>query len=245
MTNPSPQGEPLAGESPFIELLHVSKHYPTAAGSFAALSDVSLSIDRGAFVAVVGSSGSGKSTLLSLIGGIDRTTSGQIIVGGTAVHALSERAMSAWRGRSVGIVFQFFQLLPTLTAVENVMLPMDFCDVWRPGERRARSLALLESLGVADQADKLPSRLSGGQQQRVAIARALANDPPLLLADEPTGNLDSRTAGAILDLFSRIVEGGRTLVLATHEPSALRHASRTISIVDGRVDAPGGAVIHA
>jgi len=233
------------GDSPLIELRHVSKHYPTAAGSFAALSDVSLHIARGALVAVVGSSGSGKSTLLSLIGGIDRASSGEILVGGTAVHGLSERAMSTWRGRGVGIVFQFFQLLPTLTAAENVMLPMDFCDVWRPFERRARARALLDSLGVADQADKLPSRLSGGQQQRVAIARALANDPPLLLADEPTGNLDSRTAGSILDLFSHIVEGGRTLVLATHEPSALRHATRTISIVDGRIDSPADNGVHA
>ncbi len=236
---------PVERSTPLIVLRNVSKRYPTAAGSFAALSDVSLTLDRGAFVAIVGSSGSGKSTLLSLIGGIDRVTSGEVIVDGTAVHALSERAMSIWRGRGVGIVFQFFQLLPTLTAVENVMLPMDFCNVWPPKERRERAMALLDSLGVADQGDKLPSRLSGGQQQRVAIARALANDPPLLLADEPTGNLDSRTAQSILDLFARIVEGGRTLVLVTHEASALRHASRAISISDGRIEMPTLDAVHA
>jgi len=213
-----------------------------------ALHDVSLTIERGAFAAIVGASGSGKSTLMSLIGGIDRATRGEIVVDGTAVHALGERAMSAWRGRQVGIVFQFFQLLPTLTVAENVMLPMDFCNVWPARERRARALDLLDSLGVADQCDKLPSRLSGGQQQRVAIARALANDPPLLLADEPTGNLDSRTAQAILDLFAGIVErssGNKTVVLVTHEGAALRRATQAISISDGRIAASGADVVHA
>jgi putative ABC transport system ATP-binding protein len=228
------------GETPLIELRAVRKQYPTAAGAFTALQDVTLSIAHGEFVAVVGESGSGKSTLLSLIAGIDRPSAGEVVVGDTAVHALSEAAMSAWRGRAVGIVFQFFQLLPTLTAAENVMLPMDFCDRWPSGERRARAVALLDALGVADQADKLPSRLSGGQQQRVAIARALANDPPLLLADEPTGNLDSRTSEAMLELFASLVRDGRTLVLVTHATAALRFASRAITIADGRIlhDAP-------
>ncbi len=227
---------PVADTAPLVRLQSVSKAYPSAAGDFHALRDVNLEIARGAFVAVVGASGSGKSTLLSLIGGIDRTTSGEIVVDGVAVHALSERALSRWRGRAVGIVFQFFQLLPTLTVAENVMLPMDFCGVGKPRERKERAESLLDSLGVADQRDKLPSRLSGGQQQRVAIARALANDPPLLLADEPTGNLDSRTAATILELFSRIVAGGKTLVLVTHEASALAHASRAIHISDGQID---------
>lgn len=230
---------------PLIELKNAGKRYPTAEGSFSALSGVNLTIGRGEFVMVVGASGSGKSTLLSLLAGIDRPSEGEVIVDGTAVHALSERAMSAWRGRAVGIVFQFFQLLPTLTAAENVMLPMDFCGTWVPRERRERALTLLDSLGVADQANKLPSRLSGGQQQRVAIARALANDPPLLLADEPTGNLDSRTADAILELFARIVREGRTLILVTHATSALRHASRAITIRDGRVDESAQVVLHA
>ena len=224
-----------ATASPLITLGGVTKQYPTAAGSFAALTDVNLSIARGEFVAVVGDSGSGKSTLLSLVAGIDRPSAGTVTVDGTAVHTLSESAMSAWRGGAVGIVFQFFQLLPSLSVAENVMLPMDFCDRWPERERRARALALLDSVGVADQADKLPSRLSGGQQQRVAIARALANDPPLLLADEPTGNLDSRTSDAVLGLFSRIVAEGRTLVLVTHAQTALAHAHRAITIADGRV----------
>ncbi len=223
-----------------IELQHVTRTFPGAGGGFTALADVSLAINRGEFAVVVGQSGSGKSTLLGLLAGIDRPTSGEVRVGDTAVHALSERAMSAWRGKAVGIVFQFFQLLPTLTAVENVMLPMDFCSTWPPAERRARALALLERLGVADQANKFPPKLSGGQQQRVAIARALANEPAVLLADEPTGNLDSKTAGAILELFAELVRGGQTVVMVTHESSAVQLASRTITLVDGRIVAEKG-----
>ena len=222
-------------QSPLIELRHVDKVYAGAQGGCAALSDCSLSIARGEFTAIVGQSGSGKSTLLNLIAGIDRPTRGEIDVDGTALHALSERALSAWRGRAVGIVFQFFQLLPTLTIAENVMLPMDFCRRWPGSERRPRAGALLERLGIADQADKLPGALSGGQQQRAAIARALANEPALLLADEPTGNLDSRNAGAILDLFGELVAAGQTLVMVTHDRNAQRYASRTITLVDGRV----------
>jgi len=215
----------------------VTKTYPGAAGGFTALSGVDLTIERGELAVVVGASGSGKSTLLGLLAGIDRPTRGEVRVGGTAVHALSERALSRWRGRSVGIVFQFFQLLPTLTAGENVMLPMDFCGAWPARERRGRALALLERLGVADQADKLPATLSGGQQQRVAVARALANEPELLLADEPTGNLDSRSSEALLELFAGLVEDGRTLVMVTHERAAARYASRTVVLEDGRVAA--------
>ena len=215
----------------------VTKTYPGAAGGFTALSGVDLTIERGELAVVVGASGSGKSTLLGLLAGIDRPTRGEVRVGGTAVHALSERALSRWRGRSVGIVFQFFQLLPTLTAGENVMLPMDFCGAWPARERRGRALALLERLGVADQADKLPATLSGGQQQRVAVARALANEPGVLLADEPTGNLDSRSSEALLELFAGLVEDGRTLVMVTHERAAARYASRTVVLEDGRVAA--------
>jgi putative ABC transport system ATP-binding protein len=218
-----------------IALHDVTKIYRTAAGEFTALAGVRLAIDAGAFAVVVGPSGSGKSTLLSLLAGIDRPTGGEVVVAGTALHALSENAMAAWRGRTIGIVFQFFQLLPALTAVENVMLPMDFCSTWPVRERRARALELLERTGVADQANKFPSTLSGGQQQRVAVARALANDPPVLLADEPTGNLDSRTAESLLDLFAGLVESGRTLVLVTHDPGATRHASRRIELADGRI----------
>jgi putative ABC transport system ATP-binding protein len=227
--------------SPAIVLRDVAKTYPSAAGGFTALAGLTLSVDQGAFVAVVGPSGSGKSTLLGLLAGIDRPTRGEVLIGGTAIHALSERALSRWRGRSVGIVFQFFQLLPTLTAAENVMLPMDFCGTWPARERRGRSLALLERLGVADQADKLPVTLSGGQQQRVAVARALANEPRLLLADEPTGNLDSRTSEGLLELFAGLVEDGRTLVMVTHERAATQLASRTVLLEDGRVVADEGA----
>lgn len=227
-----------------IELRDVTKTYPGAGGGFTALSGISLTIDKGAFAVVVGQSGSGKSTLLALLSGIDRPTHGSVIVANTAVHALSERAMSAWRGRAVGIVFQFFQLLPTLTAVENVMLPMDFAGLFPGRERRDRALTLLARLGVADQADKLPSTLSGGQQQRVAVARALANGPALLLADEPTGNLDSRTAASMLELLARLAQDGQTVVMATHERDARRIATRTITLADGVV-IPSEELVHA
>jgi putative ABC transport system ATP-binding protein len=227
--------KPDAGVENLIELRDVEKIFDGPQGGHAALSDCSLTIERGRFTAIVGQSGSGKSTLLNLIAGIDRPTRGEISVDGTALQLLSEHALSAWRGRAVGIVFQFFQLLPTLTAAENVMLPMDFCRCWPARERRARALALLDRLGVADQADKLPGALSGGQQQRAAIARALANEPALLLADEPTGNLDSRNAAALLDLFGELVSAGQTLVMVTHDRGAERHASRVITLVDGRV----------
>jgi len=218
-----------------IQLASVTKTFDTPAGPFTALSDVTMTVDPGEFLCVVGHSGSGKSTLLGLISGIDRPTHGTVHVGETAVQALSESAMSRWRGRSVGIVFQFFQLLPTLTAAENVMLPMDFCRTVPTRDRRARALELLDRVGVADQADKLPNTLSGGQQQRVAIARALANRPPVLLADEPTGNLDSRTAREVLDVFAGLAAEGQTVVMATHDWDARRVASRVIALADGRI----------
>ncbi|MEK7400837.1 MAG: ABC transporter ATP-binding protein [Gemmatimonadota bacterium] len=221
--------------TPMIVLDRVTKTYPGTAGPFTALADVSLSISSAEFVVVVGQSGSGKSTLLSLLAGIDRPSSGAVQVGGTRVDALSERAMSEWRGMAVGIVFQFFQLLPTLTSAENVMLPMDFARTWPSRERRDRAMSLLARLGVADQADKLPSTLSGGQQQRVAVARALANAPSVLLADEPTGNLDSKTAQSMLELLGSLAQEGQTVVMVTHERDAQRLASRTIQLADGRV----------
>ena len=213
----------------------VSKTYPCPGGSFDALTQIDLEIQRGEFVAVVGHSGSGKSTLLNLLGGIDRPSRGDIVVADQSLNALSERALTAWRGRSIGIVFQFFQLLPTLTAAENVLLPMDFCNRWPYGERRARAMTLLDRLGVADQADKLPGALSGGQQQRVAVARALANAPEILLADEPTGNLDARSASTLLDLFSELVRDGQTIVMATHGGDAMRRATRIVYLSDGHV----------
>jgi putative ABC transport system ATP-binding protein len=229
---------------PLIVLRNVSKEFPTAGGSFPALAGIDLTIDRGEFVVVVGQSGSGKSTLLALIAGIDRPTRGEVFVDDTAVHALTERQMSTWRGGAIGIVFQFFQLLPTLTAADNVMLPMDFTGTWPVRERRERALALMARLGVADQADKLPSTLSGGQQQRVAVARALANAPAVLLADEPTGNLDSGNADSMLELLAGLVQDGQTVVMATHEHSARRFATRTITLADGAVVAPA-ELVHA
>lgn len=221
--------------NPIISIRNVTKTFPNAAGEFTALADLDLEIDEGEFAVVVGQSGSGKSTLLALIAGIDRPTRGEVHVGGTPVHALRERDISSWRGRAVGIVFQFFQLLPTLTAAENVMLPMDFSSRWPAAERGDRAHALLDRLGVADQANKLPATLSGGQQQRVAIARALANGPAVLLADEPTGNLDSRTAESMLDVLASLVHDGQTVVMVTHERDTQRFASRTITLADGRV----------
>lgn len=220
---------------PFISLRGATRTFQTPAGPFTALNQVSIDIAPGEFLTVVGQSGSGKSTLLGLLAGIDRPTAGEIRIGETDVHRLSERQMSPWRGRAVGVVFQFFQLLPTLTALENVMLPMDFCGMYASRDRRKRAAQLLERVGVADQAHKLPHTLSGGQQQRTAIARALANEPPLLLADEPTGNLDSATAGDVLALFASLVGEGRTLVMATHSAAAGAWATRTISLADGRV----------
>jgi putative ABC transport system ATP-binding protein len=219
--------------SPLISLSEVSKHYDSAAGPITALRDLCLGIDEGEFVAVIGKSGSGKTTLINLLTGIDSPTSGTIRVAATAVHALSQEQLARWRGKSVGIVFQFFQLLPTLTVAENVMLPMDFCNTFAPAERRGRALRLLSEMGIADQANKLPAALSGGQQQRAAIARALANDPPLIVADEPTGNLDSRTAAEIMAFFAQLVRAGKTVVMATHERDLQRYFARSITLVDG------------
>jgi putative ABC transport system ATP-binding protein len=218
-----------------IDLRNVTKTYRVAETVFTALDTVSLTIDAGEFVAVVGKSGSGKSTLLNLVAGIDRASSGEVHVGGSPVHALDESRLATWRGRTVGVVFQFFQLLPTLTVLENVILPMDFCETHPAPRARARALELLELVGIADQAGKLPSALSGGQQQRAAIARALANDPPLVVADEPTGNLDSQTAEAVLALLRSLARDGKTVMMVTHERDVAARVDRVIRLVDGRV----------
>lgn len=211
----------------------VTKQYASAAGPIIALRDVSLEIAKGEFVAIIGKSGSGKTTLTNLLTGIDSPSTGIIRVGSTEVHTLGEEDLSSWRGRSVGIVFQFFQLLPTLTVAENVMLPMDFCNTYPVRERRARAVGLLVQMGIANQADKLPTALSGGQQQRAAIARALANDPPLIVADEPTGNLDSRTAEEVMEFFAHLVSSGKTVVMVTHERDLGRYCARSIALSDG------------
>ncbi|WP_226899984.1 ABC transporter ATP-binding protein [Nonomuraea phyllanthi] len=222
---------------PIIDVREVTKTYDTPQGPFTALRAVSLQTGPGEFLAVVGRSGSGKSTLINMITGIDRPTSGEVHVAGAAVHELDQRTLAAWRGRNVGVVFQFFQLLPTLTVAENIMLPMDFCDTFPRAERRPRAQALLERVGIAEQADKLPSALSGGQQQRAAIARALANDPPLLVADEPTGNLDSDTAVDVLKLFAAIATAGTTVVMVTHGSDAAPYITSTVELADGAVSA--------
>jgi putative ABC transport system ATP-binding protein len=218
-----------------IQVRDVVKTYPLGAGEVVAVDQLSLDITQGEFVAVVGRSGSGKTTLLNLLAGIDRPTSGTVRAAGADLGSLSESGLAAWRGRNVGLVFQFFQLLPTLTVVENVILPMDFAKQVPVRERRPRALELLDQVGVADQADKLPAMLSGGQQQRAAIARALANDPPLLLADEPTGNLDSATADAVLALFAGLHADGRTIVVVTHERDIRSIVGREVTLQDGRV----------
>jgi len=225
---------PLA-DGHLIELRDVVKDYVTDAGPFRALHSVSLQVDAGEFIAVVGRSGSGKSTLMNMITGIDRPSSGSLIIGGTSLTGLSESRVAQWRGRTVGVIFQFFQLLPTLTVVENVMLPMDFAGLWTPRERYQRAMHLLELVGMTDQAPKLPASTSGGQQQRAAIARSLANDPPLIVADEPTGNLDSATAEDVFTLFQSLVDEGRTVVMVTHDPELAARTRRTVHMVDGRV----------
>lgn len=240
MNNRNPNGRngqanATTADSALIRLDQVVKAYQTPAGEFLALRGIDLTIGVGEFVSVMGRSGSGKSTLINMITGIDRPTSGEIYVGNTAIHKLDEGPMAEWRGRTVGIIFQFFQLLPMLTCVENVMLPMDFCNMFKPSEREARALYLLDQVEMADQAYKLPNEVSGGQQQRVAIARALANDPPLLVADEPTGNLDSRTADAVFHLFERMVDQGKTILMVTHDEEMAHRVRRTITIADGLI----------
>jgi len=219
----------------------VTKTYESDAGPCHALNGINLQVRSGEFVAVVGKSGSGKSTLINLITGIDRPTSGELWVAGTAIHTLNENRLAVWRGRAVGVVFQFFQLLPTLTVVENVMLPMDLTGSYKGGEREARAMHLLEAVEIADQAPKLPANISGGQQQRVAIARALANDPPLVVADEPTGNLDSRTSQAVVSLFEKLVERGKTVLMVTHDMDLARRAARLVQLADGLIVADDAA----
>ena len=219
-----------------IDLQQVKKAYRTPAGDFYALGGIDLQVKKGEFVAVVGKSGAGKSTLINMVTGIDKPTAGQVSVGPFAVHEMSEDEIAVWRGRNVGVVFQFFQLLPMLTCAQNVMLPMDFAKLYHsPKERRERALYLLDQVRIAEHADKLPSAVSGGQRQRVAIARALANDPIFLAADEPTGNLDSKTANAVLSVFEKLVDEGKTVLMVTHDRDVASRVTRTIQIADGEI----------
>lgn len=218
-----------------IELVNVVKVYDTGEVPFTALRSVNLHVFPGEMVGLIGKSGSGKTTLINMITGIDHPTSGEVIVGGTPVHQLNENQLAMWRGRTIGVVFQFFQLLPTLTVIENVMLPMDFCNVYRVDERPEQAMRLLEQVEMADQAYKLPAALSGGQQQRVAIARALANDPPIIAADEPTGNLDSRTAEAVFEAFEELVARGKTILMVTHDDDLAERVTRALHVSDGEI----------
>ena len=225
----------IPGIPPIIDIRNVVKTFPSGDAEITVLRGVSLRVYPGEFVAIVGPSGNGKSTLLNMMTGIDHPTQGQVYVNERAVHAMNENQLAAWRNTDVGIVFQFFQLLPSLNLLQNVMLPMDFARRLKPKDRREQAHCLLELVGLKDQWHKLPSQISGGQQQRAAIARALSNQPPLLVADEPTGNLDARTSEEVFALFCRLASQGTTLVMVTHNEELARQVPRTVSVVNGKI----------
>lgn len=220
-----------------ISLQDVQKIYNTKAGQLAALNGVNLELDAGEFVGIVGPSGSGKSTLINMVTGIDRPTTGEVYVAGQRLTHMNENQVAKWRGRNVGVVFQFFQLLPTLTVLENVMMPMHYCNTYK-GQRHERAMEVLELVGVEDLVDKYPSQISGGQQQRAAIARALVNDPQLIVGDEPTGNLDTVSAGLIFALFEELVEQGKTIVMVTHDKDLAGLIPRVEEVRDGKLVSP-------
>jgi putative ABC transport system ATP-binding protein len=223
------------GNGTIVEIHDLVKNFAVGETEVTILREVSFHVHRGEFLSIVGPSGSGKSTLLNMIAGIDRPSTGKVVVLGSQLHGMSENALAYWRRESVGIIFQFFQMLPSLTLLKNVILPMDLARKYESRERRERAMHLLDTVGLADQANKLPSMVSGGQQQRAAIARALANDPPLLIADEPTGNLDSASARMVFDLFGKLVTEGKTMMMVTHDKELARQAPRKIEIIDGRI----------
>lgn len=229
------ENKDLANGHSIVDLRNVNKLYKTAVGDYPALKNINLQINTGEFVSIIGKSGSGKSTLLNMITGIDHPTNGEVFINSTPVHKMSEDQMARWRGTNLGIVFQFFQLLPMISVIENIMLPMDFSRTYPIGERRERAMKLLELVELTEHAHKLPTALSGGQQQRVAIARALANDPPLIIADEPTGNLDSKTAESIFALFNSLVAQGKTIIIVTHDSGLAKRTHRTALIADGEI----------
>ncbi len=218
-----------------IQLRQVVKRFKTTAGEYIGLNGVDVDILAGQFIAIVGKSGSGKSTMLNMITGIDHPTSGEVLVNGVNIYKMTESERSLWRGHNLGIVFQFFQLLPMLSLLENTMLPMDFCNVFSPAERPERAFELLKMVGLQEHANQLPAAVSNGQQQAAAIARALATDPPIIVADEPTGNLDSRSSEEIIELFYQLVLQGKTIILVTHDPSITKRTTRTLIISDGKI----------
>ena len=218
-----------------IELHNVIKTFKNAAGEFTVLKGINLTLNTGEFIAIVGKSSSGKSTLLNMITGIDHPSAGNVSINGTNIYAMTESQRSLWRGKNLGIVFQFFQLLPTLTAVENILLAMDYAGTIPRKERPERAMHILEQMGMVDHAHSFSGKLSGGQLQVIAIARSLANDPPIITADEPTGNLDSQTANSIFDLFEKMSEGGKTILMVTHDKELASRAKRTILLRDGKI----------
>jgi len=240
MSHFEPQIRPCKPENEqttLIRLRQVIKQYHTTGGKFTALKGIDLDICPGELVGIIGKSGAGKTTLVNMIAGIDHPTSGEILINGVAVHKMNENELALWRGRTVGVIYQNFQLMLTLSLLNNIMLPMDFCGLWQRRISAERALELLDAVELEDHAYKLPSAISGGQQQRVAIARALANDPPIIVADEPTGRLDSVTAETIFQIFDRLVKAGKTLVMVSHDESLAQRASRLIHITDGQIAA--------
>ena len=223
------------GNGLIVDVKNVVKSFPVGDTEITILKGISFKVREGEFLSIVGPSGNGKSTLLNMITGIDRPSDGEVVVLGHQVHEMSENALARWRGENVGIIFQFFQMLPALTLLNNVILPMDLAKKYKPGERRERAMHLLEIVGLADQAHKLPGMVSGGQQQRAAVARALANDPTLLIADEPTGNLDTASARMVFDLFNQLVDEGKTLLMVTHDKELAHQVPRKIEIIDGHI----------
>jgi ABC-type lipoprotein export system ATPase subunit len=229
---PCPQG--CSGE-PLIRLRGVVKRYRTPAGDFPALQGIDLDVYPGEFVGIIGRSGAGKTTLVNVLTGVDHPSEGAVWIGEVPIHGLSENRLALWRGRTLGIIYQSFYLMPSISLLQNVMLPMDVCGLYRRGESQAHALELLRMVELEDHAHKLPSAISGGQQQRVAIARALANDPDLLVADEPTGRLDSGTAETIFEIFSRLIAQGKTILMVTHDRTLANRVQRVIRMVDGRM----------
>jgi putative ABC transport system ATP-binding protein len=223
------------GNGPIIEVKNVFKRFPVGDTEITVLKGISFEVHEGEFLSIVGPSGNGKSTLLNMVTGIDRPSDGAVVVLGHEVHEMSEDALARWRGKNVGIIFQFFQMLPALTLLKNVILPMDLASKYSPRERRERAMHLLDIVGLADQAHKLPSMVSGGQQQRAAIARALANDPSLIVADEPTGNLDTRSARQVFELFHKLVAEDKTIMMVTHDKELAHQVPRRIEIMDGKI----------
>ena len=223
----------MSNQTPIVQVRDVVKSFPVGNDKVTILKGINFHVNPGEFVSIVGPSGNGKSTLLNMITGIDRPSSGEIMVTDRPIHSMSENELAVWRGENVGIIFQFFQMLPALSLLQNVVLPMEFARKYTRAERRERAHELLELVGLADQANKLPSMVSGGQQQRAAIARALANDPPLLIGDEPTGNLDSKTAGEVFDLFHKLVDSGKTMLMVTHDKELADSVPRKVEIQNG------------